>query len=59
MLTSLPKEDEQEERKVIATKKLPPKSRLSDISLMVDTGGAYNIDLKNDPNDNNVEEIKI
>ena len=35
--------DEREER-INYEKKLPPKSRLSDISLLVDTGGAYNID---------------
>ena len=38
------KEALRDQGEVMAVKKLPPKSRLSDISLLVDTGGAYNID---------------
>lgn len=41
------------------TKNLPPMSRLSDLSLLVDTGGAYNVDLTKNPVAGNVEEIKI
>lgn len=45
-ITALPKEPEPEPMEVIARKKLPTKARLSDLALLVDTGGAYNVDLE-------------
>lgn len=56
---ALPKDEEIEEKLKNATKPLPPKSHLSDLSLMVDTGGAYNVDVKSEAKATKVEEINI
>lgn len=56
---SLPKEEPIEEKLINPTKPLPPKSHLSDLSLMVDTGGAYNVDVKASSKVTKVEEINI
>jgi hypothetical protein len=39
------REEEMEKRVEVGVKKIPPKSRLSDLALLVDTGGAYNVDM--------------
>lgn len=61
MVKAFEKEEPLEEGRKIPTKKLPPMARLSDISLMVDTGGAYNVDAKKQkqPEAKAVEEINI
>lgn len=48
-----------EEKLKNPTKPLPPKSHLSDLSLMVDTGGAYNVDVSAGSKATKVEEINI
>lgn len=58
-VSALPKEDVIEEKLKHPTKALPAKSHLSDLSLMVDTGGAYNIDVKSGSKAAKVEEINI
>lgn len=58
-ITSLYVPEAVEEKLKNATKPLPPKSHLSDLSLMVDTGGAYNIDVKSGSKAAKVEEINI
>ncbi len=45
----------------IPTKPMPPKSRLSDLALLVDTGGAYNIEFNGDqqPAQEPLDEMNI
>jgi len=59
IITALPKEDTPEETKIIPTKAMPPKSKLSDLSLMVDTGGAYNVNLEKKNMIEGVDDMNI
>lgn len=58
-LKALEKEVPPEVVEKIPTKRLPPSSRLSDLALMVDTGGAYNVETEEIKNSAKVEEINI
>jgi hypothetical protein len=45
-IAALPTEEARPTAKIIPTKKPMPASKLSDLSLLIDTGGAYNVELE-------------
>ncbi len=51
------KGDERAPDQAPPTKPMPPKSRLSDLALLVDTGGAYNVELNGEQNNKQQEPL--